>query len=69
MEMGTWKAMMNFEGGWTGKVLIQCRTKSELYKLHRTVQNKGITIQGHNTCININSNYVDLGNYLSAADI
>ena len=68
MEMGTWKAMLDFEGGWTGKVLIQCRNKMELYKLHRAVQNKGITIQGHNTSININSNYVDLGNYLSVSD-
>ena len=69
MEMGTWRAMLNLEGGWTGKVLIQCRTKSDLYKLHRTVQNRGITIQGHSTSLNINSNYVDLGNYLSTADI
>ena len=65
LDLGGWKPVLNFEGGWTGKILIQCREKQELYKLHKAVQNKQISIQGHFTSININSNYVDVGNYLS----
>ena len=64
MELGTWQAIHNFEGGWTGKVLIQCTSKEELYRIHHAVHNRGVTIQGHATAVNVHSNYVDLGNYL-----
>ena len=65
LDLGGWKPILNFEGGWTGKIMIQCREKQEMFKLHKAVQNKQINIQGHFTSININSNYVDVGNYLS----
>ncbi|CAK0822989.1 unnamed protein product [Prorocentrum cordatum] len=64
MELGTWQVINNFEGGWTGKVLIQCTSKEELYRVHHAVHNRGINIQGHATSVNVHSNYVDLGNYL-----
>ena len=64
MEFGTWRAIKHFEGGWTGKVLIQCRSKAELYKLHQAVHQKGVRIQGHDTAVSIHSDYVDLGDYL-----
>ena len=68
LGLGCWKPMLNFEGGWTGKILIQCREKQEMYKLHKTVQNKEINIQGHFSSININSNCVDVGNYLTGTN-
>ena len=64
MAFGTWQAINNFEGGWTGKVLIQCQSKLELLKIHGAVHQKGVHIQGHDTCINMYSNYVDLGDYM-----
>eukprot|EP00959_Pyramimonas_sp_CCMP1952_P032937 690985-Pyramimonas_sp.AAC.1 len=67
MEFGTWQAINNFEGGWTGKVVIQCQSKSELLKLHQAVHQKGARIQGRDTSINMRSNYVNLGGYLGGS--
>ena len=64
MALGSWQPIMNFEGSWTGRVAVQCNSKEELYKLHRTIHNKGITIQGHTTTASIYSHYVDLANQL-----
>ena len=60
MELGTWKPLLNFEQNWTGKILLQCRTAEELLLIYKTVQNKGVNIQGHMTSIQMHSDYVDL---------
>ena len=69
MELGTWQSVTNFEGVWSGRVLVQCNTKAELYSLHGAIHNRGICIQGHATSLNVHSNYLDLGNYMGTQDL
>ena len=60
LDLGTWKAIHNFEGTWTGRVLVQCNTAKELLTIYSTIQNKGLDIQGHTTAVNMHSDYIDL---------
>ncbi len=62
LAMGAWKAIPNFEGGWSGKVVVQCNTKDELRLIYRAIQDKGISVQGHNTSLSLQSNFLNLGN-------
>eukprot|EP00959_Pyramimonas_sp_CCMP1952_P075590 1580073-Pyramimonas_sp.AAC.1 len=63
-DLGTPQVIDNVEGGWTGEILIQCRSKLDLYKLHHARHQKGIHIQWHVTSIDIHSNCVGIGGNL-----
>ena len=63
LDLGTWKSIDNFEGNWTGKVLVQCKTASDLLSLYKIIQGKGINIQGHMANVNMHSDYVDLARH------
>lgn len=63
LEMGTWKAVHNFEGHWTGRVLLQCRSANDLITFYKAIHNKGINIQGHMSAVSLHSDYIDLENH------
>ncbi len=60
LEWGTWNPILNFEGQWTGKILIQCQSKQDILQLHRQVCNKGVNIQGHCAAVEMSTEYFDL---------
>ena len=60
LDLGTWKAIHNFEGQWTERVLLQCSSAKELITIYKAIHNKGIDIQGHTTAVSMHSDYVDL---------
>ena len=64
MAMNSWREVCNFEGAWTGRILIQCSRKEELFQIHRLIHHKGITIQGHTTTASLLSHYIDLDTQL-----
>ena len=64
MAMNSWREVCSFEGAWTGRILIQCSRKEELFQIHRLIHHKGITIQGHTTTASLLSHYIDLDTQL-----
>ena len=60
LDWDSWSPVYNFEGGWTGKILIQCSAKQDILRLHQYVRNKGIDAQGHSTTLSLSTDYFDL---------
>ena len=63
LDLGRWKAVNNFEGTWTGRVLLQCASAKDLLTIYKAIHNKGIDIQGHTTVVNVHSDYIDLAQH------
>ena len=63
LAVGSWQAVRDFTGNWSGRVIVQCACPSDLYKLQSAVHCQGISIEGHRTTITLGSDYVDLGSY------
>ena len=64
VDLGCWQAVRDFEGGWAGKVIIQCRDPKELHSIREVVHCKGIAVEGHTTSLLLTSGYLDIGNTL-----
>ena len=63
LEMHTWKAVMAYDGSWTGRVVVQLASAQEVYKLHDSLHGKGVEIQHHLAGIMVDSEHLDLGNH------
>lgn len=63
LDWGQWRAIPNFEGGWSGKVIIQLQSKQEMEKLQGGIHGKGARILGHVASIGLSSDHADMGIY------
>ena len=63
LDLGAWKAVRNFEGTWTGRVLLQCHSAKDLLTIYKAIHNRSIDIQGHTTVANMHSDYIDLARH------
>ena len=52
---------MNFDGGWSGKIVVQLRNCQELKTMHATIQGRGARILDHVAAINLSSDHIGLG--------
>ena len=60
LDIHKWRAIMAYDGAWTGKVIVQLATIQELRQLHKTLHGQGIDIQQHTAGIFVESDHVDL---------
>ena len=60
LDIHKWRAMMAYDGSWTGKVLVQLANDQELRQLHKTLHGQGTEIQHHTAGILVDSDHVDL---------
>ena len=60
LDIHHWKAIMAFDGSWTGKVLVQLATAQEVHQLHASIHGKGIEVHHHLAAIAVDSNHLDL---------
>ena len=60
LDIHKWKPIMDFEGGWTGRILVQLATEQEVQQLYGLVHGKGLQVQRHMGCIEVESLYLDL---------
>ena len=63
----TWRAVMGYDGQWTGKIVVQLASVEEIRRVHSSLHGQGIEIQQHSACINVDSQHVDLQPAASAA--
>ena len=59
LDIHKWRAIMGYDGSWTGKVIIQLATLQELQNLHTFLHGQGIEIQHHLTSISVDSLHYD----------
>ena len=62
-----WRAVMGYDGQWTGKILVQLAAVEEVNRLHASLHGQGIEIQQHLASINVDSSHVDFQPIASAA--
>ena len=60
LDIHKWKPIMDFEGGWTGRILVQLATEQEVQQLHGLVHGKGLQVQRHMGDIEVESLHLDL---------
>jgi hypothetical protein len=60
LDTHQWKAIVDYEGAWTGKVLVQLANTQELLTLHARLHGQGVNIQHHTAGIEVDSLFVDL---------
>ena len=60
LDIYKWRAMMSYDGSWTGKVIVQLSNVHELRQLHKTLHGQGVDIQQHSAGIFVESDHVDL---------
>ena len=59
LDIHRWRAIMGYDGSWTGKVVIQLANLQELQNLHTLLHGQGIDIQHHLTSISVDSLHYD----------
>ncbi len=60
LDLGCWQAVRDFEGGWAGKVVIQCKGPQDIGKIRDLVHCEGIAIEGHTSTLALTSNFLDV---------
>ena len=55
-----WKPLYNAEGGWMGKIVVQCNDEEELLRMHGHLQGKKVGIGGHMAAIRVQSDFLNL---------
>ena len=61
LDWHRWRPIMNFDGGWSGKIVVQLRNRQELTTMHATIQGRGARILDHVAAINLSSDHIGLG--------
>ena len=56
----SWKPLFNFEGSWTGNVIVQLESKEEMTNLAKAIKGTTLNIHGHTTALRISSPFVDM---------
>jgi hypothetical protein len=56
----SWKPLFNFEGSWTGNVIVQLESKEEMTNLAKAIKGTTLNIHGHTTPLRISSPFVDM---------
>ena len=60
IDIGQWRAVVDYEGCWTGRVLVQLQSVNEVLTLRRQLHGQGVRIQHHVAGIEVDSLHVDL---------
>ena len=55
-----WRAVIDHEGCWTGKVVVQLMTTAEITVLHQRLHGQGVRIQDHVASIGVEALHLDL---------
>ena len=55
-----WKAIMDYDGQWSGKVVVQLSTREGLHALHKTTTGTALEIHGHHAALRCSSEHMDL---------
>jgi hypothetical protein len=55
-----WKPIYSYEGGWTGKIVVQLAEHGQLTALHRATSDTALNIHGHYASLRCVSKFVDL---------
>ena len=55
-----WRPLLDFEGKFAGKILVQCSDESELRRLHGTLHGKQVNIGEHSTALGVHSDFTQL---------
>ena len=45
LDTHQWRAVLDYQGSWSGRVLIQMASAQELHKLHSALHGKGVQVQ------------------------
>ena len=64
LDFGKWQPLCDFEGQWTGKVVIQCQDAQDIYKIRDVTQFQGIAIERHLSTLSLSSDFVSLNDSL-----
>jgi len=62
LDVHSWRAIFNWEGSWTGKVVIQLANAAELSRVHTRLQGMGVDVYHHIASISVESRFVDFDN-------
>ena len=67
LDIYKWKAVSNYEGAWSGKVLVQLANTDELHRMRRTLHGHSIEVQQHVAGIFVDSDHIDLSSQATGA--
>ena len=59
LDIHRWRAVMGYDGSWTGKVIVQLATLQEMQNVHSFLHGHGIEIQQHLSSISVDSLHYD----------
>ena len=66
LDSHEWRAIIDYGGAWTGKVLVQLGSAVEITTLHQRLNGHGVRVQQHVAGVEVESLYIDLDSGPSA---
>ena len=60
LDIHKWKAVIGYDGSWTGKVIVQFGSIHEILRMRNSLHGQGIEIQQHLAGISVDCDHLDL---------
>ena len=55
-----WRPILDYEGKWAGKLIVQCTDEAELRRLHTALHGKQVTVGEHSASVGVHSDFAKL---------
>ena len=66
LGFGEWRPLLDAEGGWTGRVLIQAESADQIRRVHAAVHGRRVTVGDFSTTALMDSAHLGLGDEAAA---
>ena len=60
LDVHNWRSIVDYEGCWTGRVLVQLQSTAELLVLRQSLHGRGVRVQHHVAGIEVDSTHIEL---------